>query len=396
MNNFQTRTRRDGRPQGGRSAKKRSGRSYATAFDINKMIHKGRPMEEVRYNAEKTFAQYPIDSRLIANIHAMGFTHPTEIQEKSFETISELRNVIGIATTGTGKTAAFLIPIINALLSEEEQFQTLVMVPTRELALQVEDEFRNLSRGLKLYITSVIGGQSVSQDIRNLRRANHIIVGTPGRLTDLTNRGALRPENFSVLILDEFDRMLDMGFTKDVDFLTSKMTGRDQTLLFSATIDNSQKAIIDRMMDEPVEIKVSSGTKSADHINQDIIRSTREEKFSKLLEMVKSETFDKVLVFAETKSNVAKIAQNLKQSGVTVDEIHGDKTQAYRQKALSNFKIGKVKVLVATDVAARGLDISNVTHVINYEMPNNYETYIHRIGRTGRAGKTGSAFTFVH
>ncbi|MDH5382482.1 MAG: DEAD/DEAH box helicase, partial [Cyclobacteriaceae bacterium] len=208
-------------------------------------------------------------------------------------------------------------------------------------------------------------------------------------------RGNIKLAQVSVLVLDEFDRMLDMGFSKDVEFLTSGMVNIDQTLLFSATIDPKQKMLIQKIMSNPVEVKVSSGTIAADHITQEVVRVSREQKLGKLIDLINDVTFEKVIVFAETKINVSKIAQNLKRSGVAVDEIHGDKTQGYRQNALRNFKSGRTQVLVATDVAARGLDISNVTHVINYEIPRDYETYIHRIGRTGRAGKTGMAFTFV-
>jgi ATP-dependent RNA helicase RhlE len=394
-NNYKNRKGRPfGRPFQNRGKSKK--RPVGQTIDVNKLIQKGIPLEQTRYQALMSFADMPLHPALKENIDKAGFSHPTEIQEKAFGPIAELKNVIGIANTGTGKTGAFLIPIVNALLTEDEPFQTLVMVPTRELALQVEDEFKKLTRGIKLYITSVIGGQSIQNDIKNLQRPNHLIVGTPGRLTDLVKRNRLNLQDFSVLVLDEFDRMLDMGFTQDVNFLTSKMEQRDQTLLFSATIDNKQQGIIEDLIPAYAEIKVSNGLTSAEHIHQDVVRVTKEEKFAKLLEMVSDEGFEKVLVFAETKRNVGKVAENLKRSGVSVDEIHGDKTQGYRQKALRSFKSGHVKVLVATDVAARGLDISDVTHVINYEMPQNYETYIHRIGRTGRAGKVGSAFTFLN
>jgi ATP-dependent RNA helicase RhlE len=375
---------------------KKSKRPAGQHIDIQKLIRVGVPIEQARYQPTIQFDQMPLHSTLMENIRKAGFISPTEIQEKAFGPISELKNVIGIANTGTGKTGAFLIPIVNALLTEEAPFQTLVMVPTRELALQVEDEFKKLTRGMKLFITSVIGGQSIQNDIKKLQRPNHLIVGTPGRLTDLVKRNRLQLKDFSVLVLDEFDRMLDMGFTQDVNFLTGQMVQRDQTLLFSATMDAKQQNLIEDLIPAYIEIKVSSGATTAEHIHQDVVRVAREEKFAKLLEMVSDEAFEKVLVFAETKRNVGRVAENLKKSGVAVDEIHGDKTQNYRQKALRSFKAGHVKVLVATDVAARGLDISDVTHVINYEMPQNYETYIHRIGRTGRAGKTGSAFTFLN
>ncbi|MDH5380659.1 MAG: DEAD/DEAH box helicase [Cyclobacteriaceae bacterium] len=376
-----------------RPTNKRNSRS--SSIDVKKLVNIGRPLEEANYKSNHTFSDFPMHELLLKNIEKLGYTQPTEIQEKTFLPISELKNVIGIASTGTGKTASFLMPIINGLLKGEDDFQTMILVPTRELALQVEQEFIKLSRGMSLYITSLIGGSNIRDNIKNLRRFNHIIVGTPGRVTDLVKRGNIKLAQVSVLVLDEFDRMLDMGFSKDVEFLTSGMVNIDQTLLFSATIDPKQKMLIQKIMTNPVEVKVSSGNIAADHITQEVVRVSREQKLSKLIDLINDVTFEKVIVFAETKINVSKIAQNLKRSGVAVDEIHGDKTQGYRQNALRNFKSGRTQVLVATDVAARGLDISNVTHVINYEIPRDYETYIHRIGRTGRAGKTGMAFTFV-
>lgn len=364
-------------------------------ISVDRLVHTARPLEEVNYTSKFSFDDLPFHPDLKRNISGLGFKSPTEIQEKAFEPIMQLKDVIGIASTGTGKTGAFLIPVVNGLLTEEFPFSTLVMVPTRELALQVEDEFKKLTRGLNLYITSVIGGQNILRDIKNLRRTNHVIVGTPGRLTDLVQRKVLFLEEFSALVLDEFDRMLDMGFSKDVNYLMEKMINRDQTLLFSATIDEKQRKMINQIMKEPVEIKVSSGNTTAEHINQSVLYEKGEEKLPKLLEMINNESFEKVLVFAETKRNVAKLTKALKNSGIKSDEIHGDKSQNYRQNALRSFKNGRIKVLVATDVAARGLDISNVTQVINYEMPQNYEKYIHRIGRTGRAGKGGNAYTFV-
>ena len=387
---------RKGKPSWKRGNGRRKKSFAATKIEHDKLVHVGTPVEETKYTPSKSYQDFPLHQKLKFSLDKLGFTHPTEIQDKSFEAISGLRNVLGIAHTGTGKTGAFLIPIINSLLTEKEPFLTLVIVPTRELAQQVEDEFRKMVKGMRFFITCLIGGQSINRDIKNLNRQNHVIVGTPGRLKDLATRGAINLNNFSVLVLDEFDRMLDMGFSKEVNFLTEQMSERDQTLLFSATVDPSQKTQIDELLIEPVEIKVSSGEKSASHIHQDIVHEQGEEKFPKLLDLMNDTTFEKVLVFAETKRNVSKVTKGLKNSGIKADEIHGDKTQAYRQKALNKFKSGDIKVLVATDVAARGLDISNVTHVINYEMPPNYETYIHRIGRTGRAGKPGNALTFVN
>lgn len=360
-----------------------------------KFIHVGVPLKEVKYDASQPYSEFPLHEDLAKNIAKLGWTSPTEVQDKSFMPISELRDILAIANTGTGKTGAFLIPLINAMLIGETEFSVLVMVPTRELALQVEEELRDLSRGLGLFSTSFIGGTSVDRDVRKLQKPFHFVIGTPGRLVDLTKRKAFNLEDYSVLILDEFDRMLDMGFSKDVNFISSKMTYRDQTLLFSATLDEKQQEAIDAILNKPVEIKISSGTKTAEHIDQDVVFASKDDKFDVLLSMVQKDEFEKVIIFAETKRRVAGLTKQLKKSRVKVDEIHGDKSQNYRKHALNNFKKGKVNVLVATDVAARGLDISDVTHVINYEMPTDYETYIHRIGRTGRAGKKGKAYTFM-
>lgn len=364
-------------------------------IDHNKFIHQAVPLIEVKYEAEKSYDEFPLHDALKKNLQKIRFTHPTEIQEKSFEAINDLRDVLGIANTGTGKTGAFLIPLINALLKGEDAFSVLIMVPTRELAVQVEEEFKILSHGLNLFAASFIGGKSVDRDVQKLRKPFHFIIGTPGRLVDLSKRNALDFENYSVLILDEYDRMLDMGFSDEVNYITGKMVNRDQTLLFSATVDDTQEQKINELLNDPFVIKVSSGTATAEHIDQDVIFAEAGNKFDILLGLLQSEEYHKVLIFAETKRKVSSLTKQLSRSKIKVDEIHGDKSQNYRMHALNAFKKGKIDVLVATDVAARGLDISDVTHVINYETPNDFETYIHRIGRTGRAGKTGSALTFI-
>lgn len=387
---------RGGRGGGGRGRGGFKGGGKGPAIRHEQLEHVGVPLEDVKYDSPRTFKEMPINPKLLQNILDLGYETPTEIQDKTFETVANIEDVIGIANTGTGKTGAFLIPIIHNLLADDDDvFQTLVVLPTRELAEQVEQEFRKLAKGLDLYTICCIGGTPVYKDIKKLRRFHHIVVGTPGRLCDLVKQGKLKLETFSILVIDEFDRLLDMGFSEDVFFLADEMAERDQTLLFSATIEPKQEKLIEQLMDEPVELKVSSGTTTAEHITQEIVRSTRDEKMDKMLEMLKTDAFEKVLIFAETKSNVSDITYNLKRAGIKVDEIHGDKTQDYRKKALARFKTDKIDVLVATDVAARGLDISDVTQVINYEIPRTYDSYIHRIGRTGRAGKAGHAYTFV-
>jgi ATP-dependent RNA helicase RhlE len=286
---------------------------------------------------------------------------------------------------------------VNNLIGTKAANQVLVIVPTRELAVQVEQEYNTIVKGMNMHSHCFIGGTSVGRDIGLTRQPVHFVIGTPGRLTDLAKQGALRMSNFNTLILDEFDRLLDMGFARDIQFLVKAMNNREQTILFSATEEKNQRELIRELLRQPVEVRVSNGKSTGDHIDQEIVRvAPGESKMGLLLKMVRDEAFQKVIVFADTKHGVKTVTKKLHQSGVRADEIHGNKSQNYRLKALNDFKSGKIKVLVATDVAARGLDISEVTHVINYQQPKDFDSYIHRIGRTGRAGKGGKAYTFVN
>ena len=283
----------------------------------------------------------------------------TEIQERAIQSVLEGRDVMGIAQTGTGKTAAFLVPIVNNLLSKPAGFQVLVVVPTRELAVQVEEEFKTITKGLNLSSACFIGGTSVGRDISRLRRPSHVIIGTPGRLIDLARQNALHFRDFKTLVLDEFDRLLDMGFLKDIKFMLSHMTNRKQTVLFSATEEVNQKKLIESLLHEPVAVRVSTGNVTGDHIDQEIISVKQgEKKMDVLVNMFRDKSFEKVIVFAETKRGVSNVRKNLHLAGIRVDEIHGNKSQNYRLKALNDFKSGKIQGLIATDVAARGLDIS--------------------------------------
>jgi ATP-dependent RNA helicase RhlE len=381
------------RSGGGGGGGRRSTHVYKPiAADL--MVHEAVPMKSVEYISKTKYDDWNLSPKLKINIRNAGWTRPTQIQEEAFSSIVDLRDVMGIATTGTGKTGAFLIPIIDALL-KDEPFQTLCLAPTRELALQIEDEFKILSKGTTFSSVCLIGGRNINTDIQRLKRDYDLVVATPGRLKDLHQQRKIDLKQASVLILDEFDRMLDMGFQKDVMFLADQMGERDQTLLFSATLDKTQKKLIDHFLTNPVTHAVSSGEASAEHINQTVRYVSGDERFDALVDMMQEPDFKRVLVFAETKHRVKKITKKLIQAGIKADEIHGNKSQNYRQKALNAFKSGKIKVLCATDVAARGLDIDDITHVINFEAPTDYDVYIHRVGRTGRAGKTGEAITFV-
>lgn len=348
------------------------------------------------FKASRSFDEMPININLKANLAGRGFKTPTQIQDETLEHLLTGKDLIGVANTGTGKTGAFLIPVIDRLLSSSASFKTLVVVPTRELALQVDTEFKALAKGLGLYSSCFIGGTSVGKDLAQMRRNNHLIIGTPGRLLDLYNRGGFKIQEVSTLILDEFDRMLDMGFKHDIQKMVGLMPNRKQTMLFSATVDKSQASLIQRIVHNPIEVKVSSGKSTNEQIDQDVIHVPQgADKFDILLNMMSGTDFEKVLIFTETKHLANKVSKKLNASGVNADQIHGNKSQNYRNNALAKFKTGRVRVLVATDVAARGIDVSDVSHVINYQLPLNFDSYIHRIGRTGRAGKTGKAFTFV-
>lgn len=352
--------------------------------------------KETDFRSDRLINELPINQRLKQGLEKKGFERPTEIQDRTLEALLQGRDLLGIAQTGTGKTGAFLVPIIEQLLHNRVNPYALIVVPTRELANQVEEEFRSISKGMGLYSACFIGGTNINRDLQTLRRHSHVVIGTPGRLLDLRNRNALDFGKFKTLVLDEFDRMLDMGFIHDVKLILEGMHQRSQTMLFSATLDKSQQSMINSILTNPVAVKVSTGDRSCDSIDQDIIRlKPGEDKFRILQEMLSRDDFNKVLLFEETKHRVSRLCVKLNRAGIPSDQIHGNKSQNARQNALKAFKQGRVRVLVATDVASRGLDISDVSHVINYQVPQTHDSYIHRIGRTGRAGKTGKALTFI-
>lgn len=367
----------------------------ASSFNPDQLIRDFSGKSAQVYQPDWKYEELPLHPGLKANLIVKGYQSPTPIQEQSIRHLIDGCDLIGIAGTGTGKTAAFLIPIIQRMTKSANE-QALVILPTRELALQVEKEFIWLSKGMGLRASCFIGGQSISRDKENLKRTNHLLIGTPGRLIDLKNQGFLRLEKVSTLVLDEFDRMLDMGFVEDINRIVNAMTNRTQTMFFSATLEKKQQHLIDRMLKDPIEVKVSSGTSASEQVLQEMVNvPVGYDKFEVLLQLLKSSGFDKVLIFAETKRLVDRLGKKLNQSGIPSGLIHGNKSQNHRIKSLKQFDEGDIKVLVATDVASRGLDVPGVTHVINYELPRTQDSYIHRIGRTGRAGKEGRAYTFV-
>ena len=388
---------RSGSRSGGRSGGRSVGRFKKSELDPSMMINTSiKPKEDKKDIQTRTFEELNLNPELQSRINKKGFVKTTEIQDKTFEIVSEGKSILGIANTGTGTTGAFLIPLIDRILSNKNKHKTIVFVPTRELAQQVEQEFKSLSSGLKIFSSCFIGGTSINKDIDKLRRLNHVIIGTPGRINDMINRRALKLHDFSKVVLDEFDTMLDMGFLQEVQKIIDQMHQRNQTILFSATENPKQQNIIDNLVNQYEKVRVSEGKANTDNIYQEVIKPKDDiEKNQMLVDLLRKKEFKKVLIFSETKRQVSKLCNILKKFELRVDEIHGDKSQQYRSKAIHKFKTGSIQIMVATDVASRGIDIDNITHVINYRVPSSRESYIHRIGRTGRAGKEGNAITFI-
>ncbi len=379
------------RNSGGGGGNRRGAYIHPSKF-INKAV---AVADEVVYEHKHNFADFPFTAALHANVAKRGYTAPSPIQDQAIPFVLEGRDVIGLANTGTGKTAAFLLPIINSLTTNSPRGSVLIMAPTRELAVQIEEEFRAFSQGMQLYDAICVGGTNIDRQIRDLRRGAHVIIGTPGRLKDLMNRRELRLDNVKTLVLDEADRMLDMGFINDIRTIVSQTPADRQTLFFSATITPTIKTLVDTFLNDPAEVQVRTADTS-ERVDQNIIEAdTKEGRLDILTNMLNEAEFEKVLVFGETKFGVQRLSDHLERSGHSSVAIHGNKSQSQRQRALKTFKDGKARILVATDVAARGLDIPNVSHVINYDQPATYEDYVHRIGRTGRGGASGKALTFV-
>ncbi len=343
---------------------------------------------------EYRFDEFGLDKRIVANLTAKGYKEPTAIQDGAIKHILDGRDLIGLANTGTGKTAAFLLPLLHRLM-HGQVYQVLIVAPTRELAQQIAEEWKAFSAGMKLNSAVCVGGVNINPQIRAVKNDPHVIIGTPGRLKDLINQKALHLDRCDAVVLDEADRMLDMGFLPDIRYLLNELPEKRQSLCFSATITPEISRLIDGILKQPETVSVRQGETSM-HIEQDIVvAGTKEEKLEKLQALLTDPEFDKVLVFSQTKWGAQRLAETLSKDGVTSEAIHGNKSQSQRERALRSFKDGKARVLVATDVAARGIDISGVSHVINFDQPNTYEDYVHRIGRTGRAGKRGKAITFV-
>ncbi len=366
---------------------------WAITAGQSKNMPSDMPVREA-YVPKHKFADFAVDEGIKRNIASKNYTEPTPIQDQAIEAILEGKDVIGIANTGTGKTAAFLIPLIDKVIKDKTQ-NVLIITPTRELALQIQDELVLFARGFGIRSALCIGGTSMRRQRTEIAYRPNFVIGTPGRIIDLVRQNCLHLGAFGSVVLDETDRMVDIGFIKDIKFLISLLPQRRQSLFFSATVSSKVKEIIQTFVVNPVTISVKVRD-TVENISQEIIRvENSRQKVDKLHDLLISDGFSKVLIFGRTKWGVQRLSDELTGRGFKAGAIHGNKSQSQRQKTLDQFRTNQIQILLATDVASRGLDIEDVSHVINYDMPASYDDYIHRIGRTGRAQKRGTALTFV-
>ncbi|BBB93109.1 MAG TPA: DEAD/DEAH box helicase [Methylomusa anaerophila] len=339
-----------------------------------------------------TFGDIPLSKKTISAITQMGFEEPSPIQSKTIPLVIAGNDVLGQAQTGTGKTAAFGIPIMEKI-SELRQVQALVLTPTRELAIQVSEELAKIGKFKKIKTLPIYGGQAIDRQIRTLKSGVQVVIGTPGRLLDHIRRGTIKLDHVNILVLDEADEMLDMGFIEDIESILEHVPKERQTLLFSATMPTEIMALADRYMHDRVTVTISKEQLTVPLIDQ-IYYETRD-KLEGLCRVLDTEAFGRLIIFCRTKKGVDDLVASLSARGYISDGLHGDLSQAQRDRVMKRFRDGKLDILIATDVAARGLDIDQVTHVINFDIPQDPESYVHRIGRTGRAGKKGVAITFI-
>ena len=382
----------NGKRSGGRRFNQRGPRKEN--IHPSKFIKEAKLVEQEEYKAKHKFADFKIASLLHKNILKKRFSAPSPIQDQSIPIGLKGQDIIGIANTGTGKTIAFAIPVINKLLTDQKS-RVLIIAPTRELAQQILDEIKILIQGGGIYWAMLIGGASMNPQLKDLARNPRIVVGTPGRIKDHLQQKKINLGNFNMVVLDEVDRMLDMGFAKDMKAILSKVNSKRQSFFFSATINDKINNLIKDFSHNPVTVSVKTSVTS-DNVEQNIVKyASPEEKIQKLQDILNENKNDKVLIFDDTKRHCNKLFKDLNKKRFKADVIHGNKSQNQRQRALNNFKKGKTRILVATDVAARGIDVDNISYVINYSTPQTYDDYTHRIGRAGRAGKIGHALTFI-
>ena len=376
------------------SNRSQKGNRHGQYIDPAKFVKVASPHKIEEYTPKHMFADFAVDKQLMSNIKFKGYETPTPIQDQTIELGLNGKDVVGLANTGTGKTAAFLVPILHRLMTDRSS-RALIVAPTRELAQQIEQERRTLSKGGGVYGALLIGGSSYGPQLSDLRRNPNVVVGTPGRIKDHIEQRSIDLSRFNMVVLDEVDRMLDMGFVNDVRELLSKVAPERQSFYFSATMDNRVSGLIAGFSPQAVTVSVVRGDTS-DNVHQDIVPYTdKTNKLETLHTLLIEPVVTKTIIFESTQRGVERLERDLKDRGFEVAAMHGGKTQGQRKRALDAFKKGDVSIMIATDVAARGIDVADISHVVNYGMPQTYEDYTHRIGRAGRAGKIGYALTFV-
>ncbi|HBH46566.1 MAG TPA: ATP-dependent helicase [Candidatus Jacksonbacteria bacterium] len=386
-----------GRPSNFRSSGQRGnrGKSYQQQIDVSRFVRKASTQKKDQmYVAKHSFADFNFCELLQRNLTKRNYPAPTPIQDQAITHIMNGRDLVGISITGSGKTGAFLLPLINKIFHDKSQ-KLLVIAPTRELAEQIDTEFRHFSQGMNIFSALCIGGLPIYRQLGNLRQNPNVVIGTPGRLRDLSMRKAIKFESFKNIVIDEIDRMLDMGFINIITDILKEAHPKRQSLFFSATIPDPIKRLVNQFLKEYITVEIVAH-QSINNIDQDIVRChDKTLKFSMLAKILAEPKTEKVLIFNETKRDVEQLTRDLINKGFRAESLHGDKRQRERRRYLTQFRENKINILVATDVAARGLDIKDVTHVINYTIPQTYNDYIHRIGRTGRGDNKGTALTFV-
>lgn len=383
------------RPSRGSYTKQsKNNRRVGTYIDPSRFIKAAKPVEAETYQPVHVFEDFALTPLLKANLAQKNYAVPSPIQDQAIPAGLNGQDVIGIASTGTGKTAAFALPVLQQLITDRNS-AAIIIAPTRELAQQIEDECRVLAKGSGLVGALLIGGTGMGSQLRDLRLSPRIVIGTPGRIKDHLQRGTLQLNQFNIVVLDEVDRMLDMGFVNDVTEILRQTSEKRQSFFFSATIDTKVRSLINNFTHDPVTISLKAGAAS-ESVHQDVVRyQSNSDKIDKLHNILIQKDVAKVIVFDETQRSVERLSRELIARGFLAESIHGGKSQGQRQRSLTRFKKSEVNVLVATDVAARGIDVADITHVINFSIPKAYEDYIHRIGRAGRAGQIGYALTFV-
>ena len=372
----------------------RKPRGRGQYINPERFVKVASPVSQEEYTSKHIFSDFSFDKRLQHNITAKGYVTPTPIQDQTIALGMAGKDVIGIASTGTGKTAAFALPILHRLMSDSTS-KALVVAPTRELAQQIEAECRDMGKGGGFIGALLLGGMAYGPQLRDLRAKPRIVIGTPGRIKDHIEQTTLRLEQFNIVVLDEVDRMLDMGFVNDVRLLLEQLNPVRQSFYFSATMDSRVNNLIRTFSPNAEMVTVKAGDTS-ENVHQDVIRyNGKTDKQEKLHDVLIRPDTEKAIIFEATQRSVERLENDLQVRGFHVASIHGGKSQAQRARALASFKKSEVKILVATDVAARGLDVADISHVINFTQPQTYDDYIHRVGRAGRAGRIGYALTFV-